>query len=82
MLGFRGELGEMPDRLKEWVESTRSRVTRPLAKETPPLPEKTPESNVPLLLGVDGYKKMTQRLVAAILISVPIVAFLIVLMFR
>jgi type IV/VI secretion system ImpK/VasF family protein len=82
LLGFRGEYGEDPQRLKEWVETTRSRVTRSMGKEPPPLPEKAPETNVPLLLGVESYRKMTQRFVIALLIAVPLVAFLLVLNFR
>jgi type VI protein secretion system component VasF len=80
LLGFRGELGENPERLKEWVQSTRRRVTSGLGKELPPLPEKAPVSNVPPLLGVEGYRKMTQRLVAGVLFAVPVVAFLVVIL--
>lgn len=82
LLGFRGELGEAPDRLKEWVNAARSRVTRTLGKELPPLPEKTPISDVPPLLGVEAYRRMTGRLVAGVLFAVPIAAFLAVVLFR
>jgi type VI secretion system protein ImpK len=82
LLGFRGEMGEDPSKLKEWVSSVRSRITREMGKELPPLPEKSPVSDVPPLLGVDAYRKMTQRLVGAVLFAVPVTAFLIVLMFR
>lgn len=81
LLGFRGELGETPDRLKEWVSVTRRRVTGGLGKELPPLPEQMPVQNVPPLLGIESYKKMTQRLLGGILVAVPIVAFLIVILF-
>lgn len=80
LLGFRGEYGETPDRLREWVQSTRHRVTRGLGRELPPLPEKAPVSNVPPLLGVESYRKMTQRLVAGVLFAVPVVAFLVVIL--
>src|SRR4051794_24073632 len=33
LLGFRGEVGETPDKLREWVQTTRHRVTRGLGKE-------------------------------------------------
>jgi len=82
LLGFRGELGEDPSRLKEWVDTTRSRVTRTMGKEPQSLPEKTPETNVPLLLGAEQYRKMTQRLVMATLVAVPVVAFLLVMLMR
>lgn len=82
LLGFRGEMGETPEKLKEWVHSVRSRVTRDLGKELASLPEKSPVSDVPPLTGIEGYRKMTQRLVGAVLFAVPVVAFLIVMMFR
>ena len=81
LLGFRGEYGENPSRLREWVDSTRSRVSRGLNKELAPLPEQMPVSNVPLLLGVEAYRKMTQRLVVGMLFAIPVVVFLIVYKF-
>ena len=80
-VGFRGEFGENPNRLREWVDSTRSRVSRGMNKELAPLPEQTPMSNVPLLLGVESYRKMTQRLVVGMLFAIPVVVFLIVYKF-
>lgn len=80
LLGFRGEYAENPDRLREWVQQTRHRVTRGLGKELPPLPEKAPVSNVPPLNGVEGYRRMTQRLVGGVLFAVPVVAFLVVIL--
>ncbi len=82
LLGFRGEMGETPERLREWVQSARSRVTRVLGKEVPPPPEKAPVSDVPPLLGVEGYRRMTQFLVGGVLFAVPVVAFLLVVLFR
>jgi type VI secretion system protein ImpK len=82
LLGFRGEVGEDPGRLREWVQTTRTRVTRGLGKELPPLPEKTPVTDVPPLLGVEGYRGMTRRLVGGVLFAVPVVAFLVVVLFR
>lgn len=82
LLGFRGEMGETPEKLKEWVHSVRSRVTRELGKELAALPEKSPVSDVPPLTGIEGYRKMTQRLVGTVLFAVPVVAFLVVMMFR
>lgn len=82
LLGFRGEMGETPERLREWVSATRSRATRGLGKELPPLPENTPASDVPPLLGVEGYRRMTRRVVTGVLFAVPVIAFLVVLLFR
>jgi type VI secretion system protein ImpK len=78
LLGFRGEMAETPDRLREWVQTTRSRVTRHLGKELPPLPEKAPVTDVPPLLGIEGYRRMSQRFVGGVLIAVLLTAFLVV----
>jgi type VI secretion system protein ImpK len=80
MLGFRGEKGERPDQLREWVQVTRSRVTRGLGKELPALPEKSPVTDVPPLLGVERYRRMTLVLVVGVLIAVLLGAFLTVVL--
>jgi len=82
LLGFRGEMEKEPDKLREWVQTTRKRVTHGLGKELPSLPEKAPVTDVPPLLGVEAYRKMTQRLVAGVLFAVPVTAFLVVILFR
>jgi type VI secretion system protein ImpK len=82
LLGFRGEVGERPDQLREWVTAARSRATKGMGKELPPIPEKTPESNVPLLLGVEGYQRMVKTFSIALLILVPLVSFLLITLFQ
>ena len=82
LLGFRGELGEHPERLREWVQANRSRVTRELGKELPALPERSPVTDVPPLMGIEKYRVMTQRLVAGVLVAVLVSAFLAVVLFR
>lgn len=82
LLGFRGELGERPEQLREWVTAARSRAGRGMGKELPPLPEKTPESNVPLLLGVEGYQKMVKVFSIGLLVLVPVVTFLLITLLR
>jgi hypothetical protein len=42
----------------------------------------TPSSNVPMLLGVEGYRKMARTLGLTLLAALPIVTFLVVLYFR
>jgi type VI secretion system protein ImpK len=76
LLGFRGEKGERPDQLREWVQVARSRVTRGLGKELPALPEKTPVTDVPPLLAVESYRRMTLVLVTGVLIAVLLGVFL------
>ncbi|MBY0513366.1 MAG: DotU family type IV/VI secretion system protein [Gemmataceae bacterium] len=80
LLGFRGEMGETPDKLREWVSATRRRVTGGLGKDVGSPPERVPVSNVPPLTGVEAYKKMTQRLLGGVLVAVPVAAFLVVVL--
>lgn len=80
LLGFRGALGGQSDRLRDWVEATRSRVTRGLGRELPALPEQAPEKSVPLLLGIEAYRAMTRRVVGGVLASVLVAAFLVVVL--
>ncbi|MCE9531403.1 MAG: DotU family type IV/VI secretion system protein [Planctomycetes bacterium] len=82
LLGFRGEVGERSEQLREWVTAARSRASRGMGKELPPVPEKTPESNVPVLLGVDGYQRMVKTLSIGMLVLAPILTFLLITWFR
>lgn len=81
LLGFRGDLAENPEELRTWVQNTRSRVTRFMGKEPAALPERAPVSDVPPLMGIEGYRRMTTRLMVGVLIAVPVVAFLAVVWF-
>jgi type VI secretion system protein ImpK len=82
LLGFRGELAEKPDAFREWVSAAKSRAGKGYGKELPAPPEVTPSSNVPMLLGVEGYRKMARTLGLTLLAALPIVTFLVVLYFR
>ena len=82
LLGFRGELGERPEQLREWVSAARSRASKGMGKELPAVPEKTPESNVPLLMGIDGYQKMVKTFSLSLLLIVPLATFLLVTLLR
>ncbi len=82
LLGFRGEFGERPDQLREWVTAARARASKGMGKELPPIPEKTPESNVPLLLGVEGYQRMIKTFSIGLLVLAPLVTFLLISLFR
>jgi type IV/VI secretion system ImpK/VasF family protein len=73
LLGFRGE---PPDRLREWIQATRSRVIRGLGRDLPPLPEKVPVTDVPPLLGIESYRRMTRWLVGGLLAAALVGAFL------
>ena len=82
LLGFRGELAERADAFREWVSAAKSRAGKGYGKELAALPEHTPSSNVPLLLGIEGYRKMARFLGIALLAAIPIVSFLVVLLLR
>lgn len=82
LLGFRGELGERSEMLREWVSAARSRAGKGMGKEMPPLPEKTPESNVPLLLGVESYQRMVKTFSIGLIVLVPFVTFLLITLFN
>jgi type VI secretion system protein ImpK len=79
LLGFRGELAEKPDAFREWVSAAKSRAGKGYGKELPAVPEVTPSSNVPMLLGIEGYRKMARTLGLTLLAALPIVTFLVVL---
>ena len=82
VLGFHGEKGDDPAALREWVSATRSRVTRSLGKEPPPLPERAPITDVPLLTGAEAYRKMMTRLVIGLMVALPVAVFLLAWLFR
>jgi type VI protein secretion system component VasF len=82
LLGFRGEMENTPDQLREWVSNTRARVTRSGGKEPTAVPERAAVSDVPELRGAEAYRKMVQRVVAAGLFAAPLLAFLLVVLFR
>ena len=46
------------------------------------LPQKSPVTDVPPLVGIEKYRKMMQRLVGGVLIAVLLTAFLVVLLMR
>ena len=82
LLGFRGELGERANELREWVTAARARASKGMGRELPPLPEKTPESNVPMLTGIEGYGRMVKTVSIGLLACVPIITFMLITLFR
>jgi hypothetical protein len=46
-----------------------------MGRELAPLPEKTPESNVPLLLGIEGYQRMVKIFCIGLLPIVVLATF-------
>ena len=80
-LGFQGEMSEAPEKLRDWTIAARSRVTRQMGREPTAIPQRAPVCDVPLLEGLDAYKRMTGRLTVVLLFAVPIAAFLVIVGF-
>ncbi len=80
LLGFRGKRAEdEPGVFREWVSAARARAGKGYGKELPAIPEIAPTSNVPVLDGVEGYRRMAKALGLTVLIAIFVVTFLIVL---
>ena len=82
LFAFRGEMVERPEELRDWVAASRSRVGRNLGRELPPIPENTPESAVPALMGAERYRAMAQAFCVGVLALIPVTTFLLVSLFR
>lgn len=82
LLGFRGELAEKPEAFKEWVNAAKARCSKAYSKELPAVPERPATTDVPMLLAVEQYRKMTQIVWAGVLISIPVVTALLVILLR
>jgi type VI secretion system protein ImpK len=78
LLGFRGELRTEPDKLREWLDATRARVSRVAEPKWPYPSVGLPPPRVPPLYN----RARLQRLIVAggigLLVLLPVVAFLIV----
>jgi type IV/VI secretion system ImpK/VasF family protein len=75
MLGFSGELGEEPERLREWIATTRQHLSQARAREWPTPPAREPVTRVPPLTGRARLRTMLLVAAATLLALVPLVAF-------
>lgn len=82
MLGFRGDLEGMPDRLKTWRETTESQLKKGKETDWPAPPEGRPITFVPPLLGEKRRQKMALTVGLAFLLLIPIAVFLLFSQFR
>jgi type VI protein secretion system component VasF len=80
-LGFRGEKAREPERLREWVSSTRNRVGKTLQADPPAIPETAPASHVPPLSSRGSYERMCKLVMVGVLATLPIFAVLLVDLF-
>lgn len=76
LLGFRGEKAREPDRLRDWVSNVRSRVSKTMSQEPPPIAETVPIENVPPLDSKEGYERMCKVVIVGVLACLPIVGIL------
>lgn len=78
LLGFRGEWREHPERLRSWIAATRAQVTRGQAQEWTAPPEIEPVTMVPPLRGQQKLQQMVLVVGIALLVLIPVVAFMLV----
>jgi type VI secretion system protein ImpK len=74
--GFRGERGEDPERLREWVARARKRVGG--ATREPTFPERPFPTHVPPLTSEDRYRRMVRTLNWGVLALAPVAAIFLV----
>ena len=82
LLGFRGEIAETPEKLREWVANAQTRIGKTQNAGSPTIPEGQMEANVPVLPGSDRYQNMVKICSIGLLALVPITAFLLVTLLR
>jgi type VI secretion system protein ImpK len=77
MLGFRGELREQPDKLRDWVVGIRDRIRRAHRVELSLPADQGFNTHVPQLVGRDRFGGMIKVAAALALIAVPLIIVLI-----
>jgi type VI secretion system protein ImpK len=78
MLGFRGEMIEAPDRLKDWVATTQARLAQQHLTDWQGPPELEPATNVPPLRARERLQRMVLAGGLTLLLLIPVVVFLVV----
>lgn len=78
MLGFRGDMREQPEKLRQWCDSVRDRVNRSQAREFPLPAEIQAPTNVPPRFGADRVRRMFLFASFFALIILAVVVFLVV----
>ena len=67
---------------RSWVSAARSRAVRAGGREPPAIPEAVAPKDPTPLRGEEAYRGAVRRLVLVALGAVPVLAFLLVLLFR
>lgn len=78
MLGFRGEMIETPDKLRDWVAATQARLAKHQTQDWHGPPELEPTTNVPPLRARERLQRMVLTGGLLLLVLIPIVVFLVV----
>ncbi len=76
MLGFRGELGDDPDKLRAWCKSVQGRLTQ-MGEEWPHPPELDPPTDVPPLYGMESFRSALYWTCVLLLLLIPLGTFVI-----
>jgi type VI secretion system protein ImpK len=79
LLGFRGELRDDPAKLQAWTTVARGQIEKGPSQSWPAPPELDPPGNVPPLKGQEALQTMMVRCGVALMLLIPIAAFLVVL---
>ena len=78
MLGFAGELRNRPDQLRSWAVAAQARLAKELGREWAYPAELDPPTRVPPLHGRERLQRMVLVSGIALLLLIPLVAFLVV----
>jgi type VI secretion system protein ImpK len=78
MLGFRGELRAEPQKLDAWVRTVRTQLASAAPTDWPLPPEREVPSNVPPRGAGDRFQTMIQVWSGALLVAVPVLAYILV----
>jgi type VI secretion system protein ImpK len=78
MLGFRGDLRDDPDKLKQWADVAGRRIAQQQGRDWPMPPELEPATNVPPLHGRERLQRMALVAAGFVLVLIPLLALFIV----
>ncbi len=77
MLGFRGDMRESPDALKNWVEATQRVIVQSQQSNKMQLPpENQVETNVPPLTGRKSFHNAMRLWIGLLLVAFPVLLFI------
>jgi type VI secretion system protein ImpK len=78
MLGFRGDLREDPDKLRNWVSTIQTRIAQSQGREWPAPDGQEPVTNVPPLRGQERLQRMILAWGGAVLVGILLGTFILI----